>query len=150
MKALAERDEACLLKAEHRLERDVYPFHQDLTAEQATSPELVLEGNEEDRAVQDLVRLHYVAMMVPDEWDHHNSILLHIRWYPFDFRFLHPGRCARVKMTVHYEVDHLSLIGRPVDPKLIARGKTNLGVGPSTFAKHQQGWGHHDKQMVNE
>jgi DNA helicase-2/ATP-dependent DNA helicase PcrA len=58
---VVEKQNQARAKAEHRLERDVYPFRQDLTAEQAASPELVLGGNEEDRAVQDLVRLHYVA-----------------------------------------------------------------------------------------
>jgi superfamily I DNA/RNA helicase len=48
-------------KAEHQLERDVFPFRQDLTAEQAASPDLFLGGTDEERAVQDLVRLHYVA-----------------------------------------------------------------------------------------
>jgi superfamily I DNA/RNA helicase len=48
-------------RAEHQLERDVFPFRQDLTEEQAASPALFLGGNDEQRAVQDLVRLHYVA-----------------------------------------------------------------------------------------
>lgn len=48
-------------KAEHQLERDVFPFRQDLTGEQAASPDLFLGGTDEQRAVQDLVRLHYVA-----------------------------------------------------------------------------------------
>jgi DNA helicase-2/ATP-dependent DNA helicase PcrA len=48
-------------KAEHQLERDVFPFRQDLTGEQAAQPDLFLGGNDEERAVQDLVRLHYVA-----------------------------------------------------------------------------------------
>ncbi len=48
-------------KAEHQLERDVYPFRQDLAGEQAAQPDLFLGGTDEERAVQDLVRLHYVA-----------------------------------------------------------------------------------------
>ncbi len=48
-------------KAEHQLERDVFPFRQDLTGEQAAQPDLFLGGNDEQRAVQDLVRLYYVA-----------------------------------------------------------------------------------------
>jgi len=48
-------------KAEHQLERDVFPFRQDLTKEQAAQHDLFLGGNDEERAVQDLVRLHYVA-----------------------------------------------------------------------------------------
>jgi len=48
-------------KAEHQLERDVFPFRQDLTGEQVAQPDLFLGGNDEQRAVQDLVRLHYVA-----------------------------------------------------------------------------------------
>ena len=48
-------------RAEHQLERDVFPYRQDLTSEQAASPYLFLGGTDEQRAVQDLVRLHYVA-----------------------------------------------------------------------------------------
>lgn len=48
-------------KAEHQLEWDVFPFRQDLAPEQAVSPDLFLGGTDEERAVQDLVRLHYVA-----------------------------------------------------------------------------------------
>lgn len=59
--------------ASHRLEEDVLPFRQDLPlGEDAT---LILGGDEEARAVQDVVRLHYVAysraqtvllLLVPD------------------------------------------------------------------------------------
>ena len=48
-------------RAEHQLERDVFPFRQGLTPEQAASPDRFLGGTDEERAVQDLVRLHYVA-----------------------------------------------------------------------------------------
>ena len=48
-------------KAEHQLERDVFSFRQDLTGEHVARPDLFLGGTDEERAVQDLVRLHYVA-----------------------------------------------------------------------------------------
>jgi superfamily I DNA/RNA helicase len=48
-------------KAEHQLERDVFPFRKDLAPEQAAAPDLFLGGTDEERAIQDLVRLHYVA-----------------------------------------------------------------------------------------
>lgn len=48
-------------KAEHQLERDVFPFRQVLIREQAAQSDLLLGGNDEERAIQDLVRLHYVA-----------------------------------------------------------------------------------------
>jgi superfamily I DNA/RNA helicase len=58
----------------HRLEQDMLPFRQGFAGEQ--DPVLILGGNEEARAVQDLVRLHYVAysraqsvllLLVPDD-----------------------------------------------------------------------------------
>jgi len=61
--------------AAHRLEQDVLPFRQDLAFEKDPTPTLILGGDEEARAVQDLVRLHYVAysraqslllLLVPD------------------------------------------------------------------------------------
>jgi hypothetical protein len=39
----------------------VLPFRKDLTREQAAQPNIFLGGNDEERAIQDLVRLHYVA-----------------------------------------------------------------------------------------
>lgn len=52
-------------KSEHQLERDVYPFRQDLTEEQIGNVDLLLGGTDAERAVQDLVRLHYVAYSRP-------------------------------------------------------------------------------------
>jgi DNA helicase-2/ATP-dependent DNA helicase PcrA len=46
-------------RATHRMEQDVLPFRQDLTG--AEDPTIILGGDEETRAVQDIVRLHYVA-----------------------------------------------------------------------------------------
>ena len=47
--------------ASHRLEQDVFPFRKGLILEKDTSPTFILGGDKEARAVQDLVRLHYVA-----------------------------------------------------------------------------------------
>ena len=45
----------------HRLEQDVLPFRQDLVREKDLTPTFLLGGDAEARAVQDIVRLHYVA-----------------------------------------------------------------------------------------
>ena len=59
--------------ASHRLEQDVLPFRQDLAL--IEDPSFILGGDAEARAVQDVVRLHYVAysraqavllLLVPD------------------------------------------------------------------------------------
>ena len=52
-------------KSEHQLERDVYPFRQGLIGNHRENVDLFLGGTDEDRAVQDLVRLHYVAYSRP-------------------------------------------------------------------------------------
>lgn len=60
--------------ASHRMEQDVFPFRQDLAL--AMDSTLLLGGDAEARAVQDVVRLHYVAysraqsvllLLVPDD-----------------------------------------------------------------------------------
>jgi DNA helicase II / ATP-dependent DNA helicase PcrA len=48
-------------RAEHQLERDMFPFRQNMTSKQAAQPDFLLGGNDEERATQDLIRLHYVA-----------------------------------------------------------------------------------------
>jgi DNA helicase-2/ATP-dependent DNA helicase PcrA len=58
---VVEKQNQASPKKEHQLERDVFPFRQDLSKEQAAQPDLLLGGNDEQRAIQDLVRLHYVA-----------------------------------------------------------------------------------------
>ncbi len=45
----------------HRLEQDVLPFRQDLVREKDLTSTFLLGGDAEARAVQDVVRLHYVA-----------------------------------------------------------------------------------------
>jgi ATP-dependent exoDNAse (exonuclease V) beta subunit len=67
--------------ATHRLEEDVLPFRQDRALSKDATPTFLLGGDGEARAVQDLVRLHYVAysraqsvllLLIPD--DHLKSL----------------------------------------------------------------------------
>jgi DNA helicase-2/ATP-dependent DNA helicase PcrA len=70
---VVEKDNSGHPGSSHRLEQDVLPFRQDLPL--VEDPTLLLGGDDEARAVQDVVRLHYVAysraqsillLLVPD------------------------------------------------------------------------------------
>ena len=62
---VAEKQNHVSAKSEHQLERDLYPFRQDVTEEQTQNVDLLLGGTDSERAIQDLVRLHYVAYSRP-------------------------------------------------------------------------------------